>query len=64
MCRKWSICLTVNRKNKDEKLLYKIMKRKHTDQIAYTNALGGCPASSINKLQVDQIAAARVLTRS
>ncbi len=36
-----------------------------TSRLDYCNALlGGCPASSINKLQVVQNAAARVLTRS
>jgi len=34
-------------------------------RLDYCNALlGGCPASSINKLQLVQNAAARVLTRS
>ncbi len=36
-----------------------------TSRLDYCNALlGGCPASSINKLQVVQNAVARVLTRS
>ncbi len=36
-----------------------------TSRLDYCNALlGGCPASSINKLQIVQKAAARVLTRS
>ncbi len=36
-----------------------------TSRLDYCNALlGGCPAYSINKLQVVQNAAARVLTRS
>ncbi len=36
-----------------------------TSRLDYYNALlGGCPASSINKLQIVQNAAARVLTRS
>ncbi len=36
-----------------------------TSRLDYCNALlGGCPASAINKLQVVQNAAARVLTRS
>ncbi len=36
-----------------------------TSKLDYCNALlGGCPASSINKLQIVQNAAARVLTRS
>ncbi len=36
-----------------------------TSRLDYCNALlGGCPASSINKLQIVQNAAARVLTRS
>ncbi len=44
-----------------EKLVHAFM----TSRLDYCNALlGGCPASSINKLQVVQNAAARVLTRS
>ncbi len=44
-----------------EKLVHAFM----TPRLDYCNALlGGCPASSINKLQVVQNAAARVLTRS
>ncbi len=44
-----------------EKLFHAFM----TSRLDYCNALlGGCPASSINKLQVVQNAAARVLTRS
>ncbi len=44
-----------------EKLVHEIM----TSILDYCNALlGGCPASSINKLQIVQNAAARVLTRS
>ncbi len=44
-----------------EKLVHAFM----TSRLDYFNALlGGCPASSINKLQVVQNAAARVLTRS
>ncbi len=44
-----------------EKLVYAFM----TSRLDYCNALlGGCPASSINKLQIEQNAAARVLTRS
>ncbi len=36
-----------------------------TSRLNYCNALlGGCPVSSINKLQIVQNAAARVLTRS
>ncbi len=36
-----------------------------TSRLDYCNALlGGCPASSINKLQIVQKAASRVLTRS
>ncbi len=36
-----------------------------TSRLDYCNALlGGCPASSINKLQIVQNAVARVLTRS
>ncbi len=36
-----------------------------TSRLDYCNALqGGCPASSISKLQIVQNAAARVLTRS
>ncbi len=36
-----------------------------TSRLDYCNALlGACPASSINKLQIVQNAAARVLTRS
>ncbi len=36
-----------------------------TSRLDYCNALlGGCPASSVNKLQIVQNAAARVLTRS
>ncbi len=44
-----------------EKLIHAFMTRR----LDYCNALlAGCPASSINKLQVVQNAAARVLTRS
>ncbi|KAF7710058.1 hypothetical protein HF521_008930, partial [Silurus meridionalis] len=44
-----------------EKLIHAFM----TSRIDYCNALlGGCPASLINKLQLVQNAAARVLTRS
>ncbi len=44
-----------------EKLVHAFM----TSRLEYCNALlGGCPASSINKLQIVQNAAARVLTRS
>ncbi|KAF7710425.1 hypothetical protein C0J45_1613, partial [Silurus meridionalis] len=44
-----------------EKLFHAIM----TSRLDYCNALlGGCPASLINKLQLVQNAAARVLTRS
>ncbi|KAI2647110.1 putative RNA-directed DNA polymerase from transposon BS [Labeo rohita] len=44
-----------------EKLVHAFM----TSGLDYFNALlGGCPASSINKLQIVQNAAARVLTRS
>ncbi len=44
-----------------EKLVHAFM----TSRLDYCNALlGGCPASSINKLQMVQNAAARVLTRS
>ncbi len=44
-----------------EKLVHAFM----TSRLDYCNALlGSCPASSINKLQVVQNAAARVLTRS
>ncbi len=44
-----------------KKLVYAFM----TSRLDYCNALlGGCPASSINKLQIVQNAAARVLTRS
>ncbi len=44
-----------------EKLVHALM----TCRLDYCNALlGGCPASSINKLQIVQNAAARVLTRS
>ncbi len=44
-----------------EKLVHAFM----TTRLDYCNALlGGCPASSINKLQIVQNAAARVLTRS
>ncbi|KAF7700480.1 hypothetical protein HF521_003438, partial [Silurus meridionalis] len=48
--------------------LYPMQKLVHafmTSRIDYCNALlGGCPASLINKLQLVQNAAARVLTRS
>ncbi len=44
-----------------EKLAHAFM----TSRLDYCNALlGGCPASSINKLQIVQNAVARVLTRS
>ncbi len=44
-----------------EKLVHAFM----TSRLDYYNALlGGCPASSINKIQIVQNAAARVLTRS
>ncbi len=44
-----------------EKLVHAFM----TSRLDYCNALlGGCPASSINKLQIVQNAGARVLTRS
>ncbi len=44
-----------------EKLVHAFM----TSRLDFCNALlGGCPASSINKLQIVQNAAARVLTRS
>ncbi len=44
-----------------EKLVHAFM----TSRLDYCNALlGGCPASSINKLQIIQNAAVRVLTRS
>ncbi len=44
-----------------EKLVHAFM----TSRLDYCNALlGGCPASSINKLQIVQNVAARVLTRS
>ncbi len=44
-----------------EKLVHAFM----TSRLDYCNALlGGCPASSIHKLQIVQNAAARVLTRS
>ncbi len=44
-----------------EKLVHAFM----TSRLDYCNELlGGCPASSINKLQIVQNAAARVLTRS
>ncbi len=43
-----------------EKLVHAFM----TSRLDYCNVLlGGCPASSINKLQIVQNAAARVLTR-
>ncbi len=35
-----------------------------TSRLDYCNALQGCPASSINKLQIVQHAAAKVLSRS
>ncbi len=44
-----------------EKLVHAFMTSKLDDCNAL---LGGCPASSINKLQIVQNAAARVLTRS
>ncbi len=44
-----------------EKLVHAFM----TSRLDYCNALlGGCPATSINKLQIVQNAVARVLTRS
>ncbi len=43
----------------------KLVNAFMTSRLDYCNALlGGCPASSINKLQIVQNAAARVLTRS
>ncbi len=43
----------------------KLVHAFKTYRLDYCNALlGGCPASSINKLQIVQHAAARVLTRS
>ncbi len=43
----------------------KLVHASMTSRLDYCNALlGGCPASSINKLQIVQNAAARVLTRS
>ncbi len=52
-----------NLKRKIGSLLKKF--ENHWSRLDYCNALlGGCPASSINKLQVVQNAAARVLTRS
>ncbi len=43
-----------------EKLVHAFM----TSRLDYYALLGGCPASSINKLQIVQNAAARVLTRA
>ncbi len=43
----------------------KLVNAFMTSRLDYCNALlGGCPASSINKLQIVQNAVARVLTRS
>ncbi len=43
----------------------KLVHAFNSSRLDYCNALqGGCPASSINKLQIVQNAAARVLTRS
>ncbi len=43
----------------------KLVNAFMTSTLDYCNAmLGGCPASSINKLQIVQNAAARVFTRS
>ncbi len=43
----------------------KLVRAFMTSRLDYCNALlGGCPASSINKLQIVQNAAARVLTSS
>ncbi len=47
------------------KCLLKLIHASMTSRLDYCNALlGGCPASSINKLQIVQNAVARVLTRS
>ncbi|KAI5103965.1 hypothetical protein C0J45_5591, partial [Silurus meridionalis] len=46
-------------------MLVQLKKGTHPHLLYYCNALlGGCPASLINKLQLVQNAAARVLTRS
>ncbi len=58
--RMW-FCFEGEKNHNAEKLVHAFM----TSRLDYCNALlGGCPASSINKLQVVQNAAARVLTRS
>ena len=48
-------------KNTEEQLVHAFM----TSRLDYCNAImGGCPARLINKLQLVQNAAARVLTRT
>ncbi len=61
LCTVYMYCGQMNQYSDAEKLVHAFM----TSRLDYCNALlGGCPASSINKLQVVQNAAARVLTRS
>ncbi len=60
-CYKNSILRNMLSVSDAEKLVHAFM----TSRLDYCNALlGGCPASSINKLQIVQNAVARVLTRS
>ncbi len=50
--------------NSDKTEILLIGPKNSTRNLLDYNLLGGCPASSINKLQIVQNAVARVLTRS